>query len=64
MRYRLYASQEIEQQIVSTEEELIEALSAHGWDLKERAAREARERRQRRFEPVRQARLSNRSRLA
>jgi hypothetical protein len=62
MRYRIHASQEIEQQIVGTEEELIEALSSHGWDQKERVAREARERRQRRFQHFRQARLSNRAR--
>ena len=64
MRYRMYASQEIEQQIVGTEEELIEALQSHGWDLKERVAREARERRQGRFQRVRQARLPNRARVA
>ena len=62
MRYRMYASQEIEQQIVGTEEELIEALSCRGWDLKERVAREARERRERRFQQARQARSSNRAR--
>jgi hypothetical protein len=56
MRYRMYASQEAEQQIFGTEEELIEALSCRGWDLHERAAREARERRARRFQKARQAR--------
>jgi hypothetical protein len=64
MRYRMYANQEIEQQVVSTEEELIEALSCNGWDLKERVAREARDRNQRRFQQARQARSSNRARAS
>lgn len=62
MRYRMYASQQAEQQIFDTEEELIDALSSSGWDLLERATREAKESRERRFRIARLKRFSNRPR--
>ncbi|HVW27654.1 MAG TPA: hypothetical protein VHC69_19950 [Polyangiaceae bacterium] len=62
MRYRMYASQQAEQQTFDTEEELIDALSSRGWDLLERATREAKESRERRFRLARQSRFSNRPR--
>lgn len=64
MRYRMFASQETEQVVLHTEEELIEALSSRGWELQQRAARELVESRERRFQSARESRLSRRPRVA
>jgi len=63
MRYRMYASQEAEALLFTSEEEMLEAISTRGWDLQERAARELVASRARRFATARRS-AGTRSALA
>jgi hypothetical protein len=64
MRYRIFAKQETEEQLFHSEEELIEALTSHGWELQRRAAEELVASRARRFSMAKKRNGTSSSRRA